>query len=493
MLNSTNEPKLTDEQVNILDAYRTTGDNILMEAYAGSGKSYMLEQVQAIVEPPCLYVAFARLDADMFGRYKDPLDINYKKVKPILKDTTVSKTINGLGHGCWGATVGKLNLNPNKTFEILKAMITELKGKDKDNAWDQYSEIKDAVSMAKNMGYIPSGHPQASRRLCDRAQLEERLENKLTPFAWKLVDAALITSIKASYERLIDYDDQVYMSSLFGGTFPRFPNVLIDEDQDINPTGHALLGKLCKDSRVGAVGDRWQSIYYFRGAETGGVDKIKAKFNMVEYPLSVSFRCPEAIVMAARWRVPTLKWMKDGGKYEVLSEFTATDIPEGAAIICRNNAPLLRAAFSLLSGKRSVQVVGSDISAKIVKLLRKIGSEGDSQADLLLKIDAWRDQKLTTSNAPATTNDTAECLKVFASWGKDVDQACRYAEHIFKQQGAITLTTGHKAKGKEWDICYHLDPQLLGRDDQDLNLKYVIQTRSKDAMYEITTQETLWQ
>lgn len=486
------EMKLTDEQVAILDAYRTTDDNILMEAYAGSGKSTMLELVQSVVKGPCLYIAFGKLDADMFGKDKTP-GPNFKQPKPILKTTTVAKTFNGLGHGAWGKTVGRINFNPNKIPEILKAMFLELKTRDRQHANEQYWEIREALGMARHVGYIPDGHPQENRRLCDRDELEARLENKLTPFAWQIVDAALRVSIKAAYDGLIDYDDQVYMSGLFGGTFPRFPNVLVDEDQDTSPVNHAMLNQLCKGSRVGAVGDRWQSIYYFRGAATGGVDKIKAKFNMVEFPLSVSFRCPRAIVEAARWRVPTLKWVKDGGKYETLSGFAASDIPEGAAIVCRNNAPLLRAAFALLSGKRSVQVVGSDISAKIVKLLRKIGADGDSQAELLLKIDAWRDAKLATSNAPATTHDTAECLKVFAGWGKDVDQACRYAEHIFHQQGAITLTTGHKAKGKEWDIVYHLDRQLLGQDDQDLNLKYVIQTRSKDVMYEITTADTLWQ
>jgi superfamily I DNA/RNA helicase len=486
------EMKLTDEQIAILDAYRTTDDNISMEAYAGSGKSTMLELVQAEVKGPCLCIAFGKLDADMFGKYKEP-GPDFKQPKPILKSTTVSKTFNSIGHQAWAKTVARINFNPSKMLEILKAMFQELKPRDRENAWDQYTEIKEALGMARHVGYIPDGHSQVERRLCGRAELEVRLENKLTPFAWQLVDAALRTSIKAAYDGLIDYDDQVYMSALFGSSFPRFPNVLVDEKQDTSPVNIAMLTQLCKGSRVGAVGDRWQSIYYFRGAETGAADKIKAKFNMTEFPLSVSFRCPKAIVEAARWRVPSLKWVKDGGKYEVLSGLAASDIPEGATIICRNNAPLFRAAFALLSGKRSVQVVGSDISAKIVKLLRKIGAEGDSKEALLLKIDAWRDARLATSNAPATTNDTAECLKVFASWGKNVDQACRYAEHIFKQQGAITLTTGHKAKGKEWDVVYHLDSHLLGRDDQDLNLKYVIQTRSADVMYEITTQETLWQ
>jgi superfamily I DNA/RNA helicase len=488
--------KPTDEQVAILDAIKTTGDNLLIEACPGSGKSTTLEMIQAEHAGPALYVAFGVMDAKGFGMEKDEFGVPTKKPKPTLKLSTKAQTLNSLGHGVWAKVVPKIVLDKNKTYKIITAVFDELKGGDKQNAWDQYSEIKEAVSMARHLGYIPAGAERLApyaRPLCDRAGLEARLENKLTPLAWSIVDSALKTSITAAYTGLIDFDDQIYMSALFGGTFPRFPLVLIDEDQDLDPANHAMLGKLCKESRVVAVGDRWQSIYYFRGAETGGADKIKTKFNMVEYPLSVNFRCPRAIVEAARWRCPNMKWIKDGGKYEVLSDLDAATIPEGAAIICRNNAPLLKAAFALLSGKRSVQVVGSDISGKIVKLLKRIGAPTDNRETLLLKIDAWRDEKLQTSNAPATTMDTAECLKVFASWGSNTEQAVSYAEHIFKQQGTITLTTGHKAKGKEWDVVYFLDQHLLSKEDQDLNLRYVIQTRSKDTAYEITTESTTWQ
>jgi len=487
------EVKPTDEQVAILDAMKTTGDNLLIEACPGSGKSTMLEMIQAQEKGPALYVAFARNDASGFGMKKDEFGIPTKEPKPTLKSTTVAKTLNSIGHNVWATNVGKVVVDTKKTFNILSALFNELKPRDRNDAWDQYSEIKEAVSMARHLGYIPDGKYPHARRLCDRDTLEARLEGKLTPFAWSLVDTALSTSIKAAYDGLIDFDDQIYMSGLFGGTFPRFPLVLVDEDQDLDPVNHAMLDKLCKQSRVVAVGDRWQSIYYFRGAETGGVDKIKHKFAMAEYPLSINFRCPKAVVEAARWRCPTMKWIKDGGKYETLSNLDAAAIPEGSAIICRNNAPLFRTAFSLLSAKRSVQVVGSDIGPKILKLLEKIGDTRDSRDDLLLKIDAWRDEKLKTSNSPATTHDTAECLKVFASWGKDVSQAISYAQHIFKQQGKITLTTGHKAKGKEWDLVYHLDRHLLSQEDQDLNLKYVITTRAAQELYEINGEEIQWQ
>lgn len=54
------------------------------------------------------------------------------------------------------------------------------------------------------------------------------------------------------------------------------------------------------------------------------------------------------------------------------------------------------------------------------------------------------------------------------------------------------LLTGHKAKGLEWNTVYHLDPFLIGESEQELNLKYVIGTRSLENYYEILTKEIRW-
>jgi len=58
-------------------------------------------------------------------------------------------------------------------------------------------------------------------------------------------------------------------------------------------------------------------------------------------------------------------------------------------------------------------------------------------------------------------------------------------------KGPIQLLSGHKAKGLEWETVYHLDPQRIpspwSRSDEDLeqefNVRYVIETRAKDALY----------
>jgi superfamily I DNA/RNA helicase len=74
----------------------------------------------------------------------------------------------------------------------------------------------------------------------------------------------LAINIEQAFRGIIDFDDQIYMPTLFGGSWPQFPLVMIDEAQDLSPINHAMLSKLVKH-RLIAVGDPYQSIYGFRG------------------------------------------------------------------------------------------------------------------------------------------------------------------------------------------------------------------------------------
>jgi superfamily I DNA/RNA helicase len=300
----------------------------------------------------------------------------------------------------------------------------------------------------------------------------------------------MILSIKTSYKGYIDFNDQVYMPALFGGTYPSFPTVLIDEKQDLNPVNHRMIDKLVKGRLIGC-GDPWQSIYGFRGAVQDGMAKLKQKFDMKEFDLSVSFRCPRAIVENARWRVPHYKWRKEGGSVTKLQQLNGIDIPEHAAIICRNNAPLFRLAFDLLSHGRSVSVAGSDIGPRLIATLKKLGDDSLPRSSVLGEIELWLEDKLRKGSS--TAPDMAEAMRVFAGYGETLGQAVSYAEYLFQQRGAIHLLTGHKAKGLEFDVVYFLDPALIkGENDQELNLRYVIQTRAKDKLYEIDSANIIW-
>jgi ATP-dependent exoDNAse (exonuclease V) beta subunit len=86
---------------------------------------------------------------------------------------------------------------------------------------------------------------------------------------------------------------------------------------------------------------------------------------------------------------------------------------------------------------------------------------------------------------------------VFLSVGGSLAGAIAYAESIFKSAGPIQLLSGHKSKGLEYDHVFHLDPHRVpspyARTDdeveQELNIRYVIETRSKESLTLISMED----
>lgn len=466
----------TAEQEHILSLLHSTKSNLLINALAGSGKTSTLELIQAAASPPVLCLAFnKRIAVEMEKRFRS---------------TTTVRTLNGLGHRIWSATcAGRVTLDPKKTQDLLREEIKSLPRPIQGEAWESFWDIVSAIALAKSLGYVPEGKFPTAKRLITADEFYGHLDEVPSSLFTDLCEAVLTSSTRAAYSGGIDYNDQVYMPALFGGTYPKFPLVLIDEAQDLSPVNHEMLAKLSR-SRIIAVGDPNQAIYGFRGAMTNGMAKLKERFAMAEASLSVSFRCPSEIVKAVHWRVPTMKWSKEGGRAVKLRNPTAGTFTDGCAVICRNNAPLFALALRLLSSGRSVSVSGSDIGPKVVGIMKRLGSEDMTRAELLLAIDTWLAEKLARQST--TASDLADCMKVFASHGENLLQACAYADHLFKQEGTITLLTGHKAKGLEWPIVFHLDSFLLRDTEQDNNLRYVISTRAMETYYEVETKEIRW-
>jgi DNA helicase II / ATP-dependent DNA helicase PcrA len=472
------KPSPTDEQLDILNAATLTRDNLMLNALAGTGKTSTLELIERAMKPikPILYLVFNKKNAD-------------EATDRMLSTTTV-RTFNSLGHRIWAQSQSKnLRLNAKKSGDTLRELIKEAPPKAQGELWDSYHEVIAGVALAKALGYVPEGKYPNAKRLISQGQFHRMLEERPDDLTSDLIDAVLVRSIKASYDGLIDYNDQIYMPALFGGTFPRFPLVLVDEYQDLSPVNHALLERLVKNRLIG-VGDPYQNIYGFRGAKAGGMSEATSHFKMQSLPLSISFRCPSAIVEHVHWRVPHFKWLNEGGEVHVPRQLHADTLSDGITIICRNNAPLFSVAFKLLGMGRSVYVAGSDVGPKLIALMKKLGSGEMTQAQTLSSIDDWLADKLEkeSKNAP----DLAECMRIFAKQANSLGTAIVYAEHLFKQSGSIRLLTGHKAKGLEFDDVLHLEPSLLSSSDQDKNLSYVISTRSKNKLTEIASADIRW-
>jgi superfamily I DNA/RNA helicase len=394
-----------------------------------------------------------------------------------------------LGHGIWAKAIPHpLVLDKAKSRTLWRELVDGLSRGDANAAWREYQVVMDGMEKAKALGYIPKD-VKAVEGLIDATAFSHAMDESPNEYASELIDQLLRESIRRAYLGLIDFNDQIYMPALFGGTFPKFPRVMVDEYQDQSPVNHALLAR-CITGRLIGVGDPFQNIYGFRGAKAGGMSAAVAQYSMTELPLSVSFRCPRAIVEAAQWRVPHFQWIKPGGEVNALDRVEGSSFPDDCTIICRNNAPLLRIAFRLISAGRSVHVVGSELGPRLVAILKKLGPDSSTRKQVIDAIEQWREEKLLANSKSA--NDLADCMRVFADHGDTLSSMISYANHLFAQTGTIRLLTGHKSKGLEFPNVYWLDPGLCDNREQDRNLAYVIITRSENILNTIDSSGILW-
>lgn len=473
----------TNEQQSIIDFALNSQQSILIEALAGAAKTSTLVMIaNALPVQPILSLAFNKKIAE--------------EMKDRLPGHVTCRTMNAIGHRIWQTTCAKrIILNPRKNYELLKANIESLSKAERKEAYETFSDDLKTIQAAKRDGHIPDGKfPHAKRSIGDG--FWKLLDEEPSSLSQSLIEQTLTNSIEAAYEGILDFDDQLYMPTLFGGTFPKFPLVLVDEAQDLSPINHAMLKKLVVSRFIG-VGDPYQSIYGFRGAVQNGMRELSREFDCKSFPLSVSFRCPQAIVEIARTRVPHMKWHSEGGKVETLRRLHYSDIPDGSAFICRNNAPLFNLALRLLSVGRGCNFVGTDLGPGLIRTLKKLGSPALTKEETYAAIETWEAERSSKAKNKATVGDKAECLRVFAEFGKTLGGAIAYAEHIFAAKGAIQLLSAHKAKGLEWDTVFHLDPWRIPSPyadskedlDQERNIAYVICTRAKKELYFIDLED----
>src|SRR5262245_8473714 len=467
----------TEEQTAIIDYARDTHEELrlILNALAGAAKTSTLEFLCKYMSlEPTLSVAFNKRIAEEMGAR--------------LPGHVKCATLNSVGHRAWMQAIGKrVTLDTKKNFNLVKEGIDRLPRYLKEDAFDAFGDLTKTIAIAKHAGYVPAGVP--GRSLLGEEEFFGDLEEEPEDWFVKIINDALRTGVTQAYAGLIDFDDQIYMPTLFSSaSFPKFPRVMVDEAQDLSAINHAMLVKLVNRDFI-AVGDPWQSIYGFRGAVTSSMSRLRERFRMHEMTLSVSFRCPRKGVERARQRVPHMKYPEWAieGIVEALPEWNAKCIPDNAAIICRNNAPLMSAALQLLRAGRGVHLVGTDLGPQLTKALKKFGDVQMPQEQVYDAIDQWERDKLRKSRNAASVSDKAECLRVFAGFGPTLGAAIAYAEHIFAAKGPIQLLSGHKSKGLEWSTVYHLDPQRIPSPwakegeafEQELNVRYVIETRFK--------------
>lgn len=312
-------------------------------------------------------------------------------------------------------------------------------------------------------------------------------------------DAALVP-----FEWAIDFDDQLYLPLLWDLPLPQYDWVLVDEAQDTNRVQREFLKRSLKPGgRMVAVGDPRQAIYAWRGASHDAVDLLMRDFQMVELPLSICYRCARSIVAKAQTLVSQIEAAP--GALEGVVDLDAPPsllemLPPEAAILCRNNAPLVKQAYKLLAKGKGCRILGRDIGKGLVILLERMRtSDVDECVQRLQEYqrrECLRHRKAGNESKAQGVEDRVACLlTVIDNLGEDnrtLDGAIAAIEQLFgdEQKGVLTLSTIHKAKGLEWPIvaiiASYLLPSHFATKDwqirQEENLQYVAWTRARERL-----------
>jgi superfamily I DNA/RNA helicase len=200
-----------------------------------------------------------------------------------------------------------------------------------------------------------------------------------------------------------------------------------------------------------------------------------------EQTLSVTYRCPRVVVERQREFVPLFQAGPDNleGLIESLSEWTPKP---NSAVLCRNNAPLISLAFRLLRKRIPVNLLGRDIGKEMKRLWNKLSNHGKRSVDSTIA-EAQRLREIEPKKA-----DKYNSLIVVLQNTRNIEEMEAFLK---ESRNAITLATGHKAKGLEWDTVYHLEPGLIPSQhaeteeelQQEYNLRYVIETRTRNELF----------
>ena len=159
---------------------------------------------------------------------------------------------------------------------------------------------------------------------------------------------------------IIDFTDQIYLPFIMNLTAQKkYGFVFVDECQDLSKAQVKVVEKyLREDGRLLAVGDPYQAIYGFAGADCNSFQRVTDSFNCTILGLTDCFRCPRNVILLAQSLRSDIKGFKDypGKIFKIPNREVLINIKEGDLVICRTRLPLRALALKLINNDFKVKI-----------------------------------------------------------------------------------------------------------------------------------------
>ena len=492
----------------IFDYIQHEKGNLVVEAAAGSGKTYTLVKALSLIpqDKRVLMTAFN----------KDIVKELTKKVKEF--PNVEVRTLHGLGMilTTRGLGIGGMKPEAYKYTQLIY------------NHWQDLTKTNiNKLSRNARKSFVEN-----TKKLVDfgrfylattRSEMIELMTKYDIPCVADEVDVALkVMAIGGKNLDSIDYTDMIWMPHIYDLHLQEceYDFIMVDECQDLNVAERNLVLRcLKKGGRLIAVGDANQCIYGFSGSDPDSFRAIQSIPNTVSMPLSISYRCPESVVKFAQNLVPSIEAKQGAEEGVILDCVSLDDVHDGDMVLCRNNAPLLQVYCKLLEQGKRAYIRGSDVGKNLQNIV--IGTHKDylhtnlKQDGVFIRLyeDLFNSRKAIMerygiSQEDAMKHETIQAkldmIRALEVLGADLtttEELTKKIEDIFPKNDkgeGIMLSTVHKAKGLEADnvfiACASLMPSKSALDEwqvqQERNLMYVAYTRAKKVLGFLNEEET---
>jgi hypothetical protein len=469
--------KPTDEQTAAADAFHA-GDHLALQAGAGTGKTTTLALLAHTTIRRGRYLAFNRAIAqDATARFPS---------------TVQCKTAHALAYAAVGHRyTRRLNAPRRPAWQTGQALgITKaIRIGDREVTQKALSNatLRTVTRFCHTADEVITRHHVPPLRGLEHTDPHAQLAAHIVPFAHKAW-----ADLQHPGDGAVRFEHDHYLK-IWALTRPRIQTdfLLLDEAQDTNPVVEQVFLSQRDHAQLVMVGDSAQAIYHWRGAKD-----VMTGFDGTQLTLSQSFRFgPLLAEEANRWLHLADASLRLTGTDAVPTELGPLTRPD--AVLCRTNVGAMAQVMDLMTAGCRVALVEVGESLRALALAARDLKDGrrTTHPELVL-FPSWGELQDYAAHDPAG-RDLQPLVDLVDTHGTDAILAA-VARLVPEQHAQVTVSTAHKAKGREWPrvrIANDFTPpkdtdqqDAEGRavpgpiDGADARLAYVAVTRTRSRL-----------
>ncbi|WP_367324534.1 UvrD-helicase domain-containing protein [Streptomyces sp. HUAS ZL42] len=419
----------TDEQAHAVDTFRD-GHHLVLQAGAGTGKTSTLCLLAASTGRRGRYLAFNKDIAD---------DAAARFPRSVLCKTAHATAYAALGH----RFARRLSSPRQPAWRIGQALgirsAVRIGDHEISHRTLSHAVLRTVTRFCQSADRAPAPHHVPALRRLGSLEEGAQLAEAVMPFVVKAW-----ADLQNPEEGVVRFEHDHYLK-MWALTEPKIEAdfLLLDEAQDTNPVLEQVFAAQRSHAQLVMVGDSAQAIYGWRGAQD-----VMTDFDATHLTLTRSFRFGPLLAQEAnRWLEFTDTPIRLTGTETIPTKVGLVTAPD--AVLCRTNIGAMNEVIrQLAAGRRVALTRGGQTLVTLALAARDLkGGRRTSHPELVL-FASWGELQDYAEHDPAG-RDLQPFVELVDTHGPEAIIAAVDAL-TGESRADVTVSTAHKAKGREW-------------------------------------------